>query len=658
MAKPRNSVLYMFDPLQSPSTPRRDSSSSELSASDKENDGPCGDVTMFFNRICAAQQRHDVQVFTPKGKLIDIGDTPAPLGTAWDGMEHDGSDADGEQSESDAEGCSIPSPPRRPFAELDVDHTPRPSGSSRPAKGSIFGMTSSPSQDSTPLPAMLVPAPQTSPLADVVNSINFSSMSLAGEPITIDRRTGVHSQTQEAGDSKNGRASSPFPEINVCAPETPSTEDYDISGNHDNKPAMMSASHLRPTSSLTQLSPDDPRRTSVDLYSSFHLQMQSAEMSFDLLNDKISFFGHGQDSFWSAGDDALEFDETGLPPALKAKVDKLVNFTQPPAEHTEPVFSPPAKAVRTPRTPHNTSLTIETAMNVPLPLSPSWEGAPSRDITPPRLSQPALDEQPSPPTSPVVADEPSLMLESEPLPPPVSQPAQPSVPALRIMKKTFRMAKHQSVAAAPTKATPTMSTQHVEKPESVVLAKRRPSLSVAPKIAPAPAPAPPRPVIRGVQRPPASMTAGGVVIGLPPQGSSSNTSGSTSSSGSGSTRATSAALAPAPASRFAGIQRPNFAAKERAAPRSVSGAARPAAPATGITRATSMVAPKAPVSSALRPPARIAAPGPSALPKPASRLPGPSGIARTASASSIGAGAGTAASRARASTLSRATGRF
>ena len=46
---------------------------------------------MFFNRICAAQQQQDVQVFTPKGKLIDIGDTPAPLDVPWDEVEHDGS---------------------------------------------------------------------------------------------------------------------------------------------------------------------------------------------------------------------------------------------------------------------------------------------------------------------------------------------------------------------------------------------------------------------------------------------------------------------------------------------------------------------------------------------------------------------------------------
>ena len=261
-------------------------------------------------------------------------------------------------------------------AELDVDHTPRPSGSSRPAKLPAFGIA--PPQDPKPLPAIFVPAPQTSPLADVVNSINFSSLSVSEEPTPTDRRPGLHSQNYGAEDSENRRASSPFPEINVCAPQTPTSEQYNIPEDYDEKPAMMTVSHLRTTSSLTQLSPDDPRRTSVDLYSSFHLQLQSAEMSFDLLNDKISFFGHGQDSFSFAGDVAMEFEEMGIPPALKAKVDKLVNFTEPPVENTEPVFSPPVKAAHATHSPVM-SPTTETAMSIPLPLSPACSAPPSRD---------------------------------------------------------------------------------------------------------------------------------------------------------------------------------------------------------------------------------------------------------------------------------------
>ncbi|OSX57678.1 hypothetical protein POSPLADRAFT_1109503, partial [Postia placenta MAD-698-R-SB12] len=89
--KPRNSVLYMFDPLKTPSTPRRDSPESpEAGSSDKENDAP-GDLTAFFTR--AAHYQKHVAPKTPKGKLIDF-DTTVVL------------DASGSESDSDAESDS------------------------------------------------------------------------------------------------------------------------------------------------------------------------------------------------------------------------------------------------------------------------------------------------------------------------------------------------------------------------------------------------------------------------------------------------------------------------------------------------------------------------------------------------------------------------
>lgn len=670
MAKPRDSVLYLFDPLQSPTT-HRDSSSSDLGASDKENDVPPGDVTLFFDRMYAVPKQPAVQVFTPKGKLIDIGDTPAPSDHLWDGS--DGSDADGEQSESDAEGSGVLSS-RRPFAELDIEHTPRPLDSGRRFKAPPFGIALRTSQDSNPLPASSVPTSQTFSLADVVNSINSSIMSLSQESTP----TNPHpNRIQEAEHFMNNRPSSPFPEINVCAPETPSIEHFDVPTNDEraSNPPMVPASHLRPTSRLTQLPPDDPRRTSVDLYSSFHLQMQSEEMSFDLLNDKISFFGHGQDSFWAAGDDAMEFEEMGLPPALKAKVDKLISFTELPSEHIERTVSPPVKAVQAVEVLSVVSPTTEIAVNVPLPLSPTLSTPPSLHseyplrnpcahdplniilATPSRLEPPSF-EPPSPPTSPIVTDEPSLLLELEPLPPPIVQPA-PVVPALRITKKTFKMTGHQSTATVPSRSP--VGVQPSEKPGLVT--KKRLSL-----VRPAPAaPQPTRPGIRGVQRSPADMAAGGIIIGLPPQGpSSSSSSSSVSSAGAHIIRPVET-VAPLPASRFAGVQRPNLAAKERAAPRSTSGTARPAVVKTKTTSSTGAgntrmgSVGKAVGAGTLRPPSRIVPPGGgSALPKPASRLLGLTrtasmsmGSAATAAGSSVAGG-----SRARSSTVSRVTGRF
>ena len=150
-------------------------------------------------------------------------------------------------------------------------------------------------------------------------------------------------------------------------------------GRGENMDADMNGTaHLHPLSTLTQLSPDDPRRTSVDLYSSFHLQMQSAEMSFDLLNDKISFLGGAQDSFWAGADDGPEFDEVCLPQAMMAKLDVLVpNELKRSADR---VPSPPTAqdvVVQDVDVPPVMSPTTEMATNIPLPMSPATASPPS-----------------------------------------------------------------------------------------------------------------------------------------------------------------------------------------------------------------------------------------------------------------------------------------
>ena len=429
MAKPRNSVLYMFDPLhQAPCTPQRDSSSPELGPSDKENDAP-GELTVFFSRTYGAHKSsvEDVQPpRTPKGKLIDIGDTPAPAARFWDhhhyqpGETHDGSDADGEQSESDVEGCAVAAAaatttalsPRVPLADLSLglDQTPRPQAQSKdagqPFRTLIFADAASPS--APPLSALLElePAPQTSALAGVVNSINFADDDDNSEE-REDEAVRSPCLLREAaslgrGGAGEGRSSSPFPEINVC-PETPvvgafefasphiSAHDRDGFGGKEDEDegqqlvpmtmtARATATHLRPPTTLTQLSPDDPRRASVDLYSSFHLQMQSEDMSFDLLNDKISFLGGAQDSFWAGADDGLEFDEVSVPVAMMAKLDALVPVAKKHGENDR-VPSPPTEVSQEPEFEVDSvmSPTTEAAINVPLPMSPTASAPPSRN---------------------------------------------------------------------------------------------------------------------------------------------------------------------------------------------------------------------------------------------------------------------------------------
>ncbi|KAH9902706.1 hypothetical protein C8Q73DRAFT_16825 [Cubamyces lactineus] len=681
MAKPRNSVLYLFDPLQqspSRSTSPCRNSSPELGASDKENDVPAGDITMFFSRPYGLYKDANLhaQPRTPKGKLIDIGDTPAP-DRHWDDAddgdaEHDGSDADGEQSESDVEGANATAtaPPRTPLADLAVEETPRPhqtlgrpstlDSQQRPLRAPVFTAPTSLPRNDDSLQA-LFPAPQGSPLAEVINSINLSAMGISddgapdAEHALSQALETTEPEVETETEARDDRLASPFPEINICAPETPVLAEFDLErpGQEESEsvqdvvsPATR-GSTLRPPSTLTQLSPDDPRRASVDLYSSFHLQMQSAEMSFDLLNDKISFLGGagGQDSFWAGGDDAdamFEFDEERRENAGETVVERHESHDD---GLTERVFTPPraevAQVVRSP---------TEEAAKVPLPMSPP-PSTPSPRVTPQRIVQQAFEtEPPSPPTSPVSLDEPSLLLESEPLPPPMPAPA--PVPALRIMKKTFKLASRQTTPPEPTSkpsVSPTTSEPVVKVPSV--------SAKATPNPVPIAAPQPTRPAIRGVQRPPAIMlAAGNVIIGLPPQGNQRSASTSTSSSSSSGSSASRPARVPtqdaaAAASRFAsaGVRRPTLVNKERPATirgTSTAPATRPVKPtasAPGLTRTASTSAISSKTSSAssgasgIRPPSRIAAPGTttgagSALPRPASKLPGPSasGLSRQA----------------------------
>ncbi|KAI0833581.1 hypothetical protein BC628DRAFT_33620 [Trametes gibbosa] len=647
MAKPRNSVLYLFDPLhQSPSTARRDSSP-ELGTSDKENDLPPGDVTVFFDRIYTAPKLQGIQPHTPKGKLIDIGDTPAQ-DSLWDETDHDGSDADEEQSENEPENSSIIfAPLRSPLAELDVEATPRPQQDARrPLQAPVFASAASSFHNEQPIQALFA-APQGSPLAEVINSITFAALTVSEDAVTSDTSYG-----------DDGPAPSPFPVITVCAPETPSTPAFDLGHDDEStKSSTVNGSTLRPSSTLTQLSPDDLRRASVDLYSSFHLQMQSADMSFDLLNDKISFLGSGHDSFWAGGEDAMfDFDEENRAPIPKEVEEKLLPVGLTLSEGNQHTFSPPNNAVR--MTDVASSPTV-VASNVPLPSSPPSSAPSSRD------TPPLMHHTPLPPTSPVSFDEPSLMLESEPMP--------PKVPALRILKKTFTFTGRPGPAVLETSDTGS-ATRRTDRVTSTEKRQPIPGAKTAVTTANAPIAAtqsqPPRPNYRGVQRPPASMLAAGVVIGLPPQGSSHNTSASTSSSSSTGTL-TSRAPRTLDRSRFAtvGPQRPVLASQERTTPRGVAatsvrsvkapsstaGIARAASASTAVPRAI----PSTVSMSGLRPPSHIAMPAAgSAHPRPASRLPGPSSVSGLARHTSTGSGIGT--TRPRAVTAPRAPtgGRF
>ncbi|CCL98647.1 uncharacterized protein FIBRA_00649 [Fibroporia radiculosa] len=320
--KPRNSVLYLFDPLRSPSTPRREPSP-DSGSSDKENDIPPGEITVFFNRIYTT--RNDVVKEASKGPLIDFGDTTVDeSANVESNVSSEQESKRGELSGDDPDCGDInlnsdSSSRRVPLADIQLDDP------FKMCESQVEAVVLA-DQDSSP-PHTVTAAPAGAPLAEVINSINLSSMTLSPSRI-FSARAAVSAPIPEQDGSADpvtedteDTISIPlsFPHITVSSPspsESDSLTESDLPPTSDSPSDRLFASSsaavpptLRPPSSNT-ISPNDPRRTSVDLHASFSMHMQSAEMSFDLLNDKISFLGHGADSFWMGGqaDPDSDFD--------------------------------------------------------------------------------------------------------------------------------------------------------------------------------------------------------------------------------------------------------------------------------------------------------------------------------------------------------------
>ena len=320
-----------------------------------------------------------------------------------------------------------------------------------------------------------------------------------------------------------------------------------------------------------------------------------------------------------------------------------------------------------------------------------WVG-PSLDITiPPFIAE---GKPKSPASSPIVATPPKVfelappptsgnsgtltkrdrsislqMLTGSPTPVPVSRelsplaaPAVPApVPALRIVKKTWKLhgrtdsgtSSGSSISGGST-STDTSRTRSTSPDTSVA----SDSMSSVKDDKAAPEPARSRTVVRGVQRPPAGAEVSGNRVVVPISSASTTTTGPVRSTAAASTTQAKsrASLAREASARFAaaGVQRPNLQQGQRAPPAAQphkaagTAAARAqraaASSAHAVPRPTSIgrsagagVAARVAGTSGLRAPAVSGIPSSkpcSALPRPASRLPAPSAGARVAKTSS------------------------
>ncbi|KAH8092667.1 hypothetical protein BXZ70DRAFT_950847 [Cristinia sonorae] len=400
MQNANQSVLFLFDPLCDSSTPERHASSPDPS-SDKENDTPPGQVTAFFNRVYKHNTPYNTR--TPKGKLIDYDFTVMARqsedeeddmaecdngGMILDGLDAasdaenrlSGGDEEMENGEENAEEdtIQIPSTRRQPLADIHLESVLGfvPDPDPIPVEGSP---DSSMWDEADTIMPSVTAAPANAPLANIINAINFAGLS-------------IHSA--DPSDEQDSVGHAVAPAITVVPPEYSHTSPVACT------PQRLFASHLAPSPSISstatrRLAPTtsaaDPRRTSVDLQSSFRLQLQNADMSFDLLNDKISFLGH--DSFWAGtGDESIDFKKEEEAMMAIAEECESSQAIPPLATSTESsTFSPPGRS--------RPSLERRQSLSV-VPAASTEDMQPLRQEARPQTTAPAVH---SPPPAPVPA---------------------------------------------------------------------------------------------------------------------------------------------------------------------------------------------------------------------------------------------------------------
>ena len=354
MNHPRYSVLNLFDPLTTATTPTKDAeldrevtTPDSAAGSDKENAAPQSSVaihesdkltmTAFFNRTYKMQHTHFPSLPHRK-RLVDVGDATVTIDdpsemlsalaiseTAADDMEEENlpsgdnvtfddylaTPVTNRRSETD-EACtprpsSFAKQVRSPLADISLDATPVPRKIGKPTTN-VAAFDHQPSPTAVRMPHTSSSAILTqSPLSHVVTGMDSSRRDeegispLSGIPSEEDGVIIVVSEPSNTDDTLTLSTSYPLlTETHLsesALPPSPSSINKELPPDIIEDPAFLSAG-IRPrpqrARSNTLSTPGgslDASRLSVDLQSSFNWQLQCPDVSFDLLNDRISFFG-------------------------------------------------------------------------------------------------------------------------------------------------------------------------------------------------------------------------------------------------------------------------------------------------------------------------------------------------------------------------------
>uniref|UniRef100_A0A0W0FGC1 Uncharacterized protein n=1 Tax=Moniliophthora roreri TaxID=221103 RepID=A0A0W0FGC1_MONRR len=438
MNRPRISILEQFDPLLSEEKEPATSATLESDYeedSEKENAAPePGDMTMttFFSRVSKPSYP------TPKKltkRLIDVGDVTLSE-ISLDIPEEEEEDGEGNDS------LCLPATPkphvgvvkcsdstlRTPLADITSHHDDFVLPLSR-KKTFPHSPKLKKRLDTSPAPA--------SSLSFAINSVNTAGISFGRSrsgSATKDSPTLKVPQDDVDDDHAVLHARSRTPEIQIHISETEDLGRSEIQLNKVSAPFMMSVNEAD-TSATSLLTPPVPRpnavnlstnRHSLDLQASFQLHLQSPESSFDLLNDKISFFdGHSKEM----GSFTLDEEEAEGQNILIEKEEGDEDENSPSATPTNSL------------TPEKPAPLADT--NGTTPESPTVESTdtPSGDV-------------PGPESSPV-SSRPLTLLAAERAGV-LSTPGYknhvayiPPVPALRIVKRTKRYETSKAGSSAP-----------------------------------------------------------------------------------------------------------------------------------------------------------------------------------------------------------------
>jgi hypothetical protein len=303
MYQPRKSILQMFDPLlaNSPSTPKREDSNASPDNSDKENDAPRDPLSLsqYFNRTYHVKSLQ--KPATPNGKLIDFGDASI---NEDDELVLPGPSAVAAESQLDNGDALLSTPlPVEFHEESNTENAPPPPSSGpfvTPRNRRILGDIDVGALE-----------PPKLPMKQGTLKISFLTTTSNGSSPAEASATSVASSDPEPDGAASGPVITLYPPTFDSIPPTSSAPQ--ISDKVDNYLSpQLSLPRTADVSTPRRGSPSSEHtshRVSMDLQSTFQLQLQNGEYNFNLVNDKVSFLESSQELSFPESDDDTDMDE-------------------------------------------------------------------------------------------------------------------------------------------------------------------------------------------------------------------------------------------------------------------------------------------------------------------------------------------------------------